>query len=207
LALAQGEPQVALQIAERLIAAAPGEPHTQPIPWLLKLRGEALVGLKRLSEAVEALEEAKRGALERQEAPLLWRIHCALGNGYRLLNGEDQARAEFAAAREGIEGLADTIDDDSMRGRFFQRALAYLPKAKASSPRRAEAEAFGGLTEREREVAVLVAQGKTSREIAELLVISERTAEGHVNNILGKLGFSSRAQIAAWAVERGLTSH
>jgi non-specific serine/threonine protein kinase len=61
------------------------------------------------------------------------------------------------------------------------------------------------LTPREREVAVLVAQGKTSKEIADLLVVSERTAEVHVSNILGKLGFTSRAQVAAWAVEKGLT--
>lgn len=51
----------------------------------------------------------------------------------------------------------------------------------------------------------LIAQGKTSRELADLLVVSERTAEVHVSNILGKLGFTSRAQIAAWAVEKGLT--
>jgi hypothetical protein len=37
-----------------------------------------------------------------------------------------------------------------------------------------------------------------------LLVVSERTAEGHMSNILGKLGFTSRAQIAAWVIERGL---
>jgi non-specific serine/threonine protein kinase len=42
--------------------------------------------------------------------------------------------------------------------------------------------------------------------MVDLLVISERTAEAHVNHILGKLGFTSRAQIAAWAVEKGLTT-
>ena len=63
---------------------------------------------------------------------------------------------------------------------------------------------FGGLTPRERQVAALVAQGKSNREIAEELVLSERTVENHVGNILSKLGFGSRAQIAAWAVEKGL---
>ncbi|MHB8730246.1 MAG: ATP-binding protein [bacterium] len=58
------------------------------------------------------------------------------------------------------------------------------------------------LTAREREVAALVARGQTNREIAATLVISERTADAHVQNILNKLGFSSRAQIAAWSVER-----
>jgi len=60
------------------------------------------------------------------------------------------------------------------------------------------------LSRREREVAELVAQGLTNREIAERLFISERTAEGHVQSIRNKLGFTSRTQIAAWTVqERG----
>jgi DNA-binding CsgD family transcriptional regulator/sugar lactone lactonase YvrE len=54
------------------------------------------------------------------------------------------------------------------------------------------------LTRREREVAILVAQGLTNREIAARLFISERTAESHVEQIRGKLGFRSRTQIAAW---------
>jgi len=55
-------------------------------------------------------------------------------------------------------------------------------------------------------VAALVAQGRSNREIAPSLVVSERTAEAHVSNILGKLGLSTRMQIAAWAVEKGLIS-
>jgi DNA-binding CsgD family transcriptional regulator/sugar lactone lactonase YvrE len=54
------------------------------------------------------------------------------------------------------------------------------------------------LSPREREVATLVAEGLSNRQIAEKLVISERTAEGHVEQIRNKLGFHSRAQIAAW---------
>jgi non-specific serine/threonine protein kinase len=60
------------------------------------------------------------------------------------------------------------------------------------------------LTLREREVAALIARGLTNRDIASQLVVTARTAETHVQNILNKLGFSSRAQIAAWAVECGL---
>ncbi|MEV6872046.1 LuxR C-terminal-related transcriptional regulator [Amycolatopsis sp. NPDC051128] len=55
------------------------------------------------------------------------------------------------------------------------------------------------LTDREQEVAVLIADGRSNQEIADRLVISRRTAEGHVNRILRKLGFDSRAQVAAWA--------
>ncbi|MET7474763.1 LuxR C-terminal-related transcriptional regulator [Streptomyces sp. NPDC005648] len=54
------------------------------------------------------------------------------------------------------------------------------------------------LSRREREVAALVAEGLSNRQIAAVLVLSPRTADRHVENILGKLGFRSRAQIAAW---------
>jgi DNA-binding CsgD family transcriptional regulator len=55
------------------------------------------------------------------------------------------------------------------------------------------------LSPRERQIAALVADGLSNREIATTLVISERTAQNHVQHILGKLGFANRAQIAAWA--------
>ena len=55
----------------------------------------------------------------------------------------------------------------------------------------------GTLTGREHEIALLVAQGQTNKQIAAHLVISPRTAEGHVQSILAKLGFTSRTQIAA----------
>ncbi|WP_346099925.1 helix-turn-helix transcriptional regulator, partial [Streptomyces olivaceiscleroticus] len=53
----------------------------------------------------------------------------------------------------------------------------------------------GGLTNRERQVAALVAAGLTNREIAERLVVSKRTADAHVEHILNKLGLTSRTQI------------
>ena len=58
------------------------------------------------------------------------------------------------------------------------------------------------LTTREREVAALVAEGMSNKQIAQKLVISLRTAEGHVEKILTKQGFKSRAQIAAWLISR-----
>lgn len=63
---------------------------------------------------------------------------------------------------------------------------------------------LGALTIREQEVAALVARGCSNREIARVLFITERTAATHVQHILNKLGFDSRARIAAWAVEHGL---
>jgi predicted ATPase/DNA-binding CsgD family transcriptional regulator len=63
------------------------------------------------------------------------------------------------------------------------------------------------LTNREVQIAALVARGLSNKEIAAQLVISQRTAEGHVEHILNKLGFASRAQIAAWVTERRAASN
>ncbi len=96
------------------------------------------------------------------------------------------------------------IDDAELRERFRQKALAGLPKAKPISARRVAAEKYGGLTAREREIATLIARGRSNREIADQLVVSERTVESHVANILSKLDFASRTQVAAWVVDVGL---
>jgi DNA-binding NarL/FixJ family response regulator len=80
------------------------------------------------------------------------------------------------------------------------------PTAEGRAKRRVSEET-GLLTSREREVAALVAHGLTNRQIAAKLVVTERIAETHVQNILNKLGFTSRAQVAAWAVEQGLRMH
>ena len=79
-----------------------------------------------------------------------------------------------------------------------------LPAQAPSAVRKPHKGEFDGLTAREREVADLIARGESNREIAEALVVSERTVESHVTNILAKLGFSSRARIAVWAVDKGL---
>jgi DNA-binding CsgD family transcriptional regulator len=65
-------------------------------------------------------------------------------------------------------------------------------------------DALSPLSAREREVAALLAQGLSNRDIAERLVVSERTAENHVQHVLNRLGLRSRAQVAAWAVEHGV---
>jgi DNA-binding CsgD family transcriptional regulator/tetratricopeptide (TPR) repeat protein len=69
---------------------------------------------------------------------------------------------------------------------------------------RVDKEKYRGLTAREREVAVLIAQGRANRDIAEALVVELKTVEAHVTRILNKLGFDNRVQIATWAVNRGL---
>ena len=76
------------------------------------------------------------------------------------------------------------------------------PPVKPSAP---AVPAGMPLTRRELEVARLVAGGRSNKEIAARLVISQRTAEGHVEHILTKLGFTSRAQVAAWSPRHNQT--
>jgi DNA-binding NarL/FixJ family response regulator len=63
------------------------------------------------------------------------------------------------------------------------------------------------LTEREREVLVLLAAGRSNKEIARQLHVTERTVKGHVGNVLGKLGLASRTQAAIYAMRHGLAPH
>jgi len=74
----------------------------------------------------------------------------------------------------------------------------------ASKTRRAGVAATDELTDREREVLVLVAQGKSNRDIAQALQVRPRTAETHVSNIMAKLGAGSRSDAIGKAVQRGL---
>jgi DNA-binding CsgD family transcriptional regulator len=207
LALANGEAEVALSIAEQLLASAPAASRKQPIPLLLKLKGEALGALSRREEAIQSLEAARNSALIRQEHPLLWQINRSLGRYYRRFKQGDLSRRHFALAREEIVSLARTVGDEDLREHFLKIALGTLPRDKAASPHRTAREAFGGLTERERAVARLVAEGKTNHEIAETLVVTKRTIETHINNIMHKLALTSRAQLVVWAIEHGLLPH
>jgi non-specific serine/threonine protein kinase len=77
-------------------------------------------------------------------------------------------------------------------------------RPRSRTTRQAEKDAFGGLTRHEREVAALIGQGKSNRAIAGELVVGIRAVEAHVTRIMAKLGFSSRTQIAVWAVAAGL---
>jgi DNA-binding NarL/FixJ family response regulator len=61
------------------------------------------------------------------------------------------------------------------------------------------------LSRREQEVAALIRRGLTNRQIAEALFVAERTVDKHVEHVLAKLSLRSRAQVAAWAAEHGLT--
>jgi predicted ATPase/DNA-binding CsgD family transcriptional regulator len=203
LALARNEPQRALDIVERLIGSA-ANPHGQVIPHLWKARGQALAALGRTAEAEATLQAASASAREQGLRPLLWRILLAQGQLYQTQARKADAEQAFAAARAIIEELAAALPDEPLRAAFLSSTRLLLPRPRALTPRRANKQAYAGLTEREREVAGLIAAGCSNREIAGQLVVGPRTIEAHVSSILSKLGFSSRAQIAAWATEKGL---
>jgi predicted ATPase/DNA-binding CsgD family transcriptional regulator len=148
----------------------------------------------------------------------LWWTGAALASGegrfrsaLRLFGG-----AEAVARRDGLHL------HDQLRGQvqpWLDRAAAQVGPTKADRLRREGsrvsceelmAEALrrtdhshkSPLSSREMEVADLVAQGLTNREIAQSLTISARTVESHIDHIKAKLGFGRRTRIAAWALER-----
>nr|WP_238351382.1 helix-turn-helix transcriptional regulator [Kribbella shirazensis] len=99
------------------------------------------------------------------------------------------------------------LSGESAQARTTAAEALPLAKALGMTPWLARLERPDDpLSPREREVARLVAAGLSNRGIAAALVISERTAQNHVQHILGKLGFVNRAQVAAWAAQRS-TQH
>jgi tetratricopeptide (TPR) repeat protein/DNA-binding CsgD family transcriptional regulator len=203
LALAQKLPKAALQITDELIASAPNI-EDRVILRVWKLRGESLAMLNRTSEAERYYLQARDEAVKRGALPLLWRIDVALGQIHQAQRRYDLASEAFSDAWRIIEHFAAKIQDSVLRDTFVKRARAIIPQTREPSARDLSKRKYGGLTARERDVTRLIAQGKSNREIAQLLVVTERTVETHVGNILSKLGFASRTKIAAWAIENGL---
>jgi DNA-binding NarL/FixJ family response regulator len=120
------------------------------------------------------------------------KVHAALqagAIGYILKDAEaDEVAAAIRAAHRGEVYLAPA-------------AARQLAKS-LRDPRPESGEE--SLTDREREVLVLVAKGESNKAIGQELSISERTARTHVSNILVKLGLGSRTQAALWAIREGL---
>jgi DNA-binding NarL/FixJ family response regulator len=83
---------------------------------------------------------------------------------------------------------------------FWGLCPACQGRARLISELRQALSAGDPLTAREREIAALVSRGLTNRAIAGRLVLSERTVEGHVRNILTKLQLANRTELAAWAI-------
>lgn len=160
--------------------------------------------LEKLAEAKSAqvqFEDAARifGHAEAVRNPIRSVIDPADQPEYaRILSGLRLALGAEAFATLWAEGAAMRLE------KVIDCALTE-PGSTAESARLAK-EKFGGLTAREREVAALIAQGRSNREIAEAMTVGVKTVETYVTRILNKLDFDSRVQIATWAMERGLTA-
>jgi DNA-binding NarL/FixJ family response regulator len=111
--------------------------------------------------------------------------------------------AELAGAAGDYERVSRVRGALRALGTRDAEAPASRPQPAPQRSRRQGVRARSApLSGREHEVASLIVHGLTNREIADALVISERTADTHVQNILCKLGLVSRAQVAAWIVEQ-----
>jgi DNA-binding CsgD family transcriptional regulator/tetratricopeptide (TPR) repeat protein len=127
------------------------------------------------------------------------RVRLDLAAALTALGSEDRARRELEAALADFREMG--ADGERSRGeamlRKIQDTAVRLPATAIETP-------LGGLSPRELEVLVLVAEGLTNRDIAQRLVLSEHTVNRHVANILRKLGLPSRAAAASLAGRYGL---
>jgi predicted ATPase/DNA-binding CsgD family transcriptional regulator len=116
-------------------------------------------------------------------------------------------RADATCEAEARAALGDTgFRAEFRRGAAMRRdtAVGYALGASDAVTTTAVPALAPHLTPRERQVAALVAEGLSNRQIAHRLGTSQRTAESHVENILRKLAFTARTQIAAWVVQRAV---
>jgi DNA-binding NarL/FixJ family response regulator len=118
------------------------------------------------------------------------RVHAALERGASGYLLKDAGPAEVDAA------LRAAVRDEV----FLDAAVT----SRLTQEMRAPRTGLGMLTAREKEVLVLVAEGRSNKDIAAHLVISERTARTHVSHLLAKMGLSSRTQAALLAIKEGL---
>ncbi len=169
-------------LLERAIAAL----ERRPLPLdLFPIPVVASIAAQRLGDA-ELLERLASGSLRvdrqrwSQAMAQLARLHATQALRRRFVDGER------AALVEDLNALGAPF--------FVTRFLG------AAMPEQAAADGLKALSRREREIAALVAEGLSNRAIAERLVLSERTVEGHIANAFGKTAASSRAQLAAWYV-------
>jgi DNA-binding NarL/FixJ family response regulator len=203
LLLARREPAAALEHLAQLDGPTPDE---CVMPRRDFLRAESLAALNRLDQAEAVLVGAYHDAELIASKSLAWRMTTALGRVLARQRKPADADVAFNAARRIIAELTLMVPAGQLRDAFAQRAGGQLPAERPVSERVLAKEQFGGLTAREREVAALLARGLTNRAIADQLVVGERTVETYVSSILNKLGYTSRAQVAAWAVNRGLAT-
>jgi len=169
-------------------------------------------GVQALSWCAAFAEPGERAARLLGAAQAVWRTSGAKVDETTAYSVFDQRSTDALRAAEG-PGI---LDSESFEQAFaegaaysFDQAVALAlgePEAsedRAARPAAPRTGAAGGLTRRELEVAELLAEGQSNRDIAARLVISQRTVETHVDNILGKLGMTSRGQVASWFSAQG----
>jgi non-specific serine/threonine protein kinase len=165
--------------------------------------GEVAVQLGDYSRGVQLMAAGTMGPP--QYGPLSTLLHAVMDPG---------RQASVMAARSALGKVMFGEAWAAGQAMTLEQAISCVRAVEAFSPsttahRTAPPRHTHGspLTSREREVAALVARGLTNRQIATLLVVTEGTAASHVEHIRTKLGFHSRAQIAAWAIENKMVTH
>ncbi len=159
----------------------------------IRLAGKS--GIDATREIVAARPETKVIILTSfADDDLLMEAVAAGATGYVLkqIGSDDLVRALESVAR------GEALLDPAMMNKAFARLR--------EAARKDRGDAFKMLTEQEVKIIGLVAQGRTNREIAGELFLSEKTVRNYVSWFLGKLGLSHRSQAAAYAVEHGLPS-
>jgi predicted ATPase/DNA-binding CsgD family transcriptional regulator len=147
----------------------------------------------------------RRAAVLSGAADSLWSdLGTPIASYLHLVGRHDACERQIRAA-VGDATFADSFDHG--RRLEYEDAVAYALEESRQPAPTARTDAPVSLTRREREVADLVAQGLSNKEVAGRLVISQRTAESHVEHILDKLGFTSRAQVAAWVTTQQSAGH
>jgi len=189
LALAQADARQALQIIEPLRDTALNLNGYAVPPRLDWLRGQALAALGQRAQAVATLTTAAEEAERHGWRPLRWRILASLVEVEQALGHRPKAHESVTAARIIVDELAAQLGDAAVGQNLQQQAKARLPSVSPPTAQQRARQEFDGLTTREREVAGLIAQGKSNRAIAGALVLSERTIAKHVENILSKLQY------------------
>jgi len=159
------------------------------LPQLLRARALLLHRRGENSRALDAVRESARTARSQH-------ARIQLGRSLFVLSDLARASGDMRAAREADDERRQIVADIGPEA----LGLDWTRNIRLATPRRANEGDL--LSPREYEVVALIADGQSNRQIAEKLVISERTAEKHVSTVLAKLGFDSRAQIAAWATRR-----
>ena len=166
----------------------------------LRLRRDDRMGttfsVEALAWIAASRHQDERAAVLLGAAAGLWRSMGTTLDGFQPLAGHHRD-----CERQARQALGETAFQAAWRRGLDLPAADVLPCALQQPPDKPPAPAVSDaapLTPRELQVARLVAGGRSNKQIAAQLVISPRTAEGHVERILAKLGFTSRAQAAAW---------